>query len=306
MARIRSVKPEFFKHLELNELEDKHPELRIMLVYEGLWVQADKNGVFYYNSKVLKNEILPYVNFDIIKSLDILEKNGFFVKYESKNREYGYIPNFKKYQFPTKNEKNSPAKYPLPQEYTDKSTSVDVPENDLEHSQARSETFSGTSADVPENDTGNHPSTEGLKDNRIEGSQEKRNEGSNGSFSDFSFKYIPEEGQKAREDATTVFNKARALWNELQVPPECRDIIIPHTQKYILRTIQNYAWVEIENAIKNYHYHRTRCDNDWKPPPPYGSLYGFLKTGVERYHNDEAVKQQFMQEDQNGAGKRKR
>jgi len=128
-----------------------------------------------------------------------------------------------------------------------------------------------------------------------------------GSFSESGFKCIPEEGQKAREDATTVFNRARALWNELQVPPECRDLIIPCNQRDILRTIQNYSWVEIENAIRNYHYHRTRCDNDWKPPPPYGSLYGFLKTGVERYHNDEAVKQQFMQEeDRNGAGKRKR
>jgi len=295
MARIRSVKPEFFKHLELNELEDKHPEFRIMLVYEGLWVQADKNGVFYYNSKVLKNEILPYVNFDITKSLDILEKNSFFVKYKSKNREYGYIPNFTKYQFPTKNEKNSPAKYPLPQEYTGKSTSEDVPGNDLDRSQARSETFSGTSDDIPENDTGNLPSTEGLQDNRIEGSQEKRNEGSNGSFSDFGFKYIPEEGQKTRENATTVFNKARALWNELHVPPECRDIIIPHTQKDILRTIQNYAWVEIENAIRNYNYHRTQCDNDWKPPPPFKSLYGFLKTGVEQYFNDDTFEKLFKE-----------
>jgi hypothetical protein len=123
---------------------------------------------------------------------------------------------------------------------------------------------------------------------------ENENENENGSFSDFGFKYIPEEGQKARENATTFFN-ARNLWNELQVPPECRDIIIPHTQSECLRTLQNYSWPEIENAIKNYHFHKTKCDNDWKPPPPYGSLYGFLKTGVERYYDDKAFEQQFKE-----------
>ena len=117
----------------------------------------------------------------------------------------------------------------------------------------------------------------------------------NSSFSESGFKYIPEEGQKAREDATIVFNKARNLWNELQVPPECRDIIIPHTQSECLRTLQNYSWPEIENAIKNYHFHKTKCDNDWKPPPPYGSLYRFLKTGVERYYDDNAFEQQFKE-----------
>ena len=61
MARIRSVKPDFFKHLELNELENSYPGQYIMLVYEGLWTQCDKNGVFFCNAKVLKTDILPYI-----------------------------------------------------------------------------------------------------------------------------------------------------------------------------------------------------------------------------------------------------
>ena len=73
MARIRSIKPEFFKHLDLQELEISHPGQNIMLVYAGLWTQCDKNGVFFCNAKVLKNEILPYLDFDMQKTLDILE-----------------------------------------------------------------------------------------------------------------------------------------------------------------------------------------------------------------------------------------
>ena len=165
MARIRSIKPEFFKHLELNELENSNPELRIMLVYAGLWTQCDKNGVFFYNAKVLKNEILPYVDFDMQKTLNILEKEGYFFKYKVNNRDYGFVSNFYKYQFPTKQEKDSPAKYPKP------------PENILDRNKEQEATSQNASLDVPDNDTdnvidnvtNNHTTPEGRrkKDNRI-------------------------------------------------------------------------------------------------------------------------------------------
>jgi len=114
MARIRSVKPEFFKHEELQDLEIEHPGQYVMLVYAGLWTQCDKNGVFRYKTRVVKNEILPYIDFDMQKTLDILEGNGFFIRFQHESRDYGYIPKFGKYQFPTKGEKDSPAKYPMP------------------------------------------------------------------------------------------------------------------------------------------------------------------------------------------------
>jgi len=81
MARIRSIKPEFFKHEELQDLEIGHPGQYIMLVYAGLWTQCDKNGVFPCKARIVKNEILPYIDFDMQKTLDILESGGFFVKY---------------------------------------------------------------------------------------------------------------------------------------------------------------------------------------------------------------------------------
>ena len=281
MARIRSIKPEFFKHLELQELENEYRGQYVMFVYAGLWTQCDKNGVFFCNAKVLKNEILPYVDFDMQKSLDILEKRGYFIKYSVNGRDYGFVQNFSKYQFCSANEKKQPAKYPEPPEII-----------------ARLETFLSTSQDVPkhieEQTDGvpkHHTEPTGLQD---KGLQDKGKR--NGSFSESGFNYIPEKTQEAIEDATTLFNKARNFWNELKIPPNCRDIIIPHTQNDVLRTFQNYTYAEIENAIKNYHDHKTKCDNDWKPPPPYGSLYGFLKTGVERYYDDKAFRQQFYTE----------
>jgi hypothetical protein len=106
----------------------------------------------------------------------------------------------------------------------------------------------------------------------------------------------PDKPSQTKEDATTVFQKARNLWNERKLPPQCRDLIIPPSEYDCLRTFQNYSWVEIENSIKNYHWHKTgKCGEGWAQPPPYGSIYGFLKKGVERYYDDDALESQFKE-----------
>jgi len=64
----------------------------------------------------------------------------------------------------------------------------------------------------------------------------------------------------------------------------------------ILRTMQHYTWEEIKNAIGNYAWHKTKAGSEYIDPPPYGSLAGFLKTGVERYFDDNALDQQFKKE----------
>ena len=105
---------------------------------------------------------------------------------------------------------------------------------------------------------------------------------------------LPDKPSQTREDAGTVFNKARKLWNELNIPPQCREIVPKNAAiSDCMGTFQHYSWLEIENAIKNYKYHITNCNNDWKPPPNYGSIYGFLKTGVARYFDNKAFEQQF-------------
>ena len=100
-----------------------------------------------------------------------------------------------------------------------------------------------------------------------------------------------------KEDATAVFNKAREYWNARELKPECRDLIIrPAYVSDILRTFQHYTWEEIKNAIGNYAWHKTKAGSDFLDPPPYGSLYGFLNTGVDRYFDDDALDQQFKKE----------
>ncbi|MDR2729545.1 MAG: helix-turn-helix domain-containing protein, partial [Treponema sp.] len=108
----------------------------------------------------------------------------------------------------------------------------------------------------------------------------------------------PNEIKLASElDGTTLFNKAREYWNERKLKPECREIIMrPVYRDDVLRTMQHYTWEEIKNAIGNYAWHKMEAGPGYSDPPPYGSLYGFLKTGIERYFDDEALDQQFKKE----------
>jgi len=102
---------------------------------------------------------------------------------------------------------------------------------------------------------------------------------------------------KSKEDATTIFNYAREYWNERKLKPECRDIMMrPADTSEILRTMQHYTWEEIKNAIGNYAWHKYKAGSEYTDPPPYGSLAGFLKTGVERYFDDKALDPQFKKE----------
>jgi hypothetical protein len=104
------------------------------------------------------------------------------------------------------------------------------------------------------------------------------------------------EPAKTKEDATVVFNLAREFSNGLKIFPECRDLIIPPAYYDILATLQNYSWAEIQNALKNFHWHNTgQCGPGWKPPPPFRSIYGFLKTGVAQYCEDDTAKALFME-----------
>jgi hypothetical protein len=100
-----------------------------------------------------------------------------------------------------------------------------------------------------------------------------------------------------KEDAAALFQKARLFWNEKGLKPECRDMLMRCADTpEILRTFQHYSWEEIRNAIGNYHWHKTKKGQGYIDPPPYGSLAGFLKTGVERYFDDNALDQQFRRD----------
>lgn len=131
MARIRTIKPEFFRHEQLQDLESQHPQSYIMLVYAGLWTQCDMGGVFTWKPRHLKLDILPFLEYDIIKSLEILLEYKFVVKFTGDDgKEYGYIPSFLDNQhIPTK-EKQQGYRYPA----FDKATPIAHP---MTHVEAR-------------------------------------------------------------------------------------------------------------------------------------------------------------------------
>lgn len=97
MARIRTIKPEFFLHDELFELEQE-TGLPVRLAFIGLWTQCDREGRFKWRPLRLKAAILPYDSVDMSRVLHALNTRGFLVKYANETGEYGVIPSFKNHQ----------------------------------------------------------------------------------------------------------------------------------------------------------------------------------------------------------------
>ena len=97
MARIRTIKPEFFRHEGLYEAEQKE-KLPLRLAFIGLWTAADKEGRFKWQPRALKLDCLPYEDCDFSRVLDALATRGFIQKYEHEGQFYGVIPSWKAHQ----------------------------------------------------------------------------------------------------------------------------------------------------------------------------------------------------------------
>lgn len=97
MARIRTIKPEFFRHEALFEAEQEtgYP---LRIAFAGLWTASDREGRFQWMPRKLKLDCLPYDNVDFSRVLDALVSRGFIRKYASDNKEYGFIPSWHLHQ----------------------------------------------------------------------------------------------------------------------------------------------------------------------------------------------------------------
>lgn len=113
MPRIRTVKPEFFKHEALFEAE-LETGLPLRIAYIGLWTQCDREGRFLWRPRPLKLDILPYDDVDFSRVLDALATRGFVVKYVSDGREIGWVPSFPRHQ--VINNRESASNLPPPPE----------------------------------------------------------------------------------------------------------------------------------------------------------------------------------------------
>ncbi len=99
MQRIRTVKPELFRHEELFDAEKTY-QLPLRLAFIGLFTCCDREGRFRWRPKQLKLDIFPYdTDVDMARVLDALVTRGFVVKYACGTDEmYGCIPSWHKHQ----------------------------------------------------------------------------------------------------------------------------------------------------------------------------------------------------------------
>lgn len=113
MSRIRTVKPELFKHVDLYDLEAE-TGLPIRLAFISLFTVADREGRFKWIPRQLKVDCLPYDEIDFSRVLDALTTRGFLEKYRENGADYGWITGFKAHQ--VINNRESPSRLPAPNE----------------------------------------------------------------------------------------------------------------------------------------------------------------------------------------------
>lgn len=119
MARIRTIKPDFFRHEGLQDLEAANPGAYVMLVFAGLWGHCDKAGRFEWKPRTLKLDILPFLNFDMERTLQLLCEAKSIRKYEVDGRFYGEITTFPDHQRIGGKELQEAGKFPAPRSEAD-------------------------------------------------------------------------------------------------------------------------------------------------------------------------------------------
>lgn len=106
MGRKRLIDPHFFTHPGLYDAEAA-TGLPLRIAFAGLWCQADRDGRFRWEARVLKLHILPFDDVDFEAVLTALEQHGYVVRYQVDGRWYGVIPSFGRWQTFHKTERHS-------------------------------------------------------------------------------------------------------------------------------------------------------------------------------------------------------
>lgn len=120
MARIRTIKPEFFTSEDIVNLS---PLAR--LLYIALWCEADREGRMAWKPKTFKMRYFPGDSCSIEKLCDELLDSGLIVRYGD---QYAYIPAFLSHQHINPREQSSQ----LPAPVTDASTTRQSRDSDTQ------------------------------------------------------------------------------------------------------------------------------------------------------------------------------
>ena len=111
MARIRTIKPEFFIDEDIAALP---PLTRIL--FQGLWCLADAEGRLEDRPQRIKIQILPYDKYDTDDGLTALSTAGFIVRYTVGDQNYIQIRTFSKHQRLSGKEAQTASVYPGPEQ----------------------------------------------------------------------------------------------------------------------------------------------------------------------------------------------
>lgn len=93
MARIRTIKPEFFTSEDIVSMT---PLAR--LLYVALWCEADREGRFEWKPKTFKLRYLPGDSCDVDLLAGELIDSGLVILYEVDGKTFAEIPSFTKHQ----------------------------------------------------------------------------------------------------------------------------------------------------------------------------------------------------------------
>src|SRR6266404_65206 len=93
MARIRTVKPEFWTDSVLTECSR---DARLLFI--GAWNFADDKGGLDRSAKQLKGQVFPHEELDVEPLIQELQRVGSLVEYEVDGKKYLHIKNFEKHQ----------------------------------------------------------------------------------------------------------------------------------------------------------------------------------------------------------------
>jgi hypothetical protein len=108
MARIRTIKPEFWQDEKISRLP-----LGARLLFIGLWNIADDVGRLRGNSLFVRSQVFPYEpKSDVDGWLADLEQIGVILRYQHKGESFIRVVNFLKHQ---QISKPSPSKIPSPE-----------------------------------------------------------------------------------------------------------------------------------------------------------------------------------------------
>ena len=102
MARIRSIKPEFFTDEDVGSLP---PLTRLLFI--AMWCEADKAGRIKDKPASLKARCLPFDNIKVEKALEELADAQFIYRYEVDGERYIQVRTWEEHQRPHHTERES-------------------------------------------------------------------------------------------------------------------------------------------------------------------------------------------------------